>query len=660
MANALQYETSPYLLQHANNPVNWVPWHEKFLRQAEVEDKLVLVSIGYSACHWCHVMEHEVFEDRACAELMNRHFINIKVDREERPDIDHVYMNALQLMTGRGGWPLNCIILPDGRPVYGGTYFPKEKWKQTLETLVDIWTNDRAKMYEYAEQLSAAMQKGEPAAQNTGTQNGSTHELLENMVNKWKNGFDEDFGGPRKAPKFPLPNNYRFLLRHALDTGDKTVREHTLFTLKMMAYGGIYDQIGGGFSRYSVDAYWKVPHFEKMLYDNAQLISLYAEGFAAFKEPMFEETVHEIIRFCEREMKGSEGGWISALDADSEGVEGKFYVWKFNELQELLGEDFEMVREYYNVNAEGFWEDGNYILMRQTDDDTFVRTFQLDASEWKIQKERIKQTLLQARSKRIRPGADDKILLSWNALMISGLCHAYRYTRKCAYLELAENTWQFLETRMKKEGRWMRSYKNGEAKIPAFLEDFAFLSEAALNLAEVSFKLSYADKAGELLDETLSRFYEPQKNLFRFRASDQPQLAAETYETQDNVMPASNSQMALNLFRAGRLLNRPEWENMAVSMAEQIKPEMGSYGPGYSNWAMLLQLQDKLNETVFVGKNATLEAARALSELQPYSFIAASDEPAEHPLFQNRYVEGKLLKYICIDRACGLPEEIKA
>ncbi len=655
MPNLLQYETSPYLLQHKDNPVEWVPWDEKYLKQAEAEDKLVLVSIGYSACHWCHVMEHEVFEDETCAGIMNEHFINIKVDREERPDIDHVYMNALQLMTGSGGWPLNCILLPDGRPVYGGTYFPKQRWIQVLEQLVMLWRTDRPKMEEYASQLQEAMRGGEIPSRISGD---SFDTVLNQMVEKWKKGFDDRFGGPNKEPKFPLPNNYRFLLRHALIKKDDEVLNHTDFTLKMMAFGGIYDQIGGGFARYSVDRYWKVPHFEKMLYDNAQLISLYAEAFAVFKNPLYAEVVHETIGFCLRELKGVQGGWISALDADSEGEEGKFYVWKFEEAREVSGEDFELARDYYSLNTEGFWEHGNYILLRQEEDEAFCSRNGINLSEWSAIKARIKTKLFEVREKRIRPGEDDKVLLGWNALMISGLCDAYRYTRRCSYLELAKETFAFLETNLNRDGRWLRTFKGGEAKIPAFLEDLAFLAAAAINLAEVSFDTVYVQKAEKICQTALDEFWDQEKGFFRFRSSAQPALAAETYEVQDNVIPASNSQMALNLFVLGRIADHPEWEEAAAEMARKISAAAPTYGPGYSNWGMLFQNMNEFREEVFTGKEIFKEAADYLAQFHPSQFVAASEEPSDFPLLRGRFIPGKRFRYSCRNRACDLPTEL--
>lgn len=657
--NALQYETSPYLLQHKNNPVNWVPWDEKYLKQAEAEDKLVLVSIGYSACHWCHVMEHEVFENEACAEAMNKSFINIKVDREERPDIDHVYMNALQLMTGSGGWPLNCIILPDGRPVYGGTYFPKERWLQVLQSLTELWQNDRDKMYEYAEKLHEALQSGDVTSVPKPVSGTDWQKTLKQAVDKWSKAFDADFGGPRKAPKFPLPNNYRFLLRYALSQKDENVTEHVHHTLRMMAYGGIYDQVGGGFARYSVDQYWKVPHFEKMLYDNAQLISLYAEAYAVFGDSFLAETVHETIAFCKRELQGKNGDWMSALDADSEGEEGKFYVWKIDELKKILGEDFEIAQDYYNINAEGYWEHDNYILMRATEDSVFARKHELSEEAWIEKRELIKATLLEARASRVRPGDDDKILLSWNALMVTALCDAYRYTRKCGYLELAKETWLFLEGNLKKDGRWLRTFKNGEAKIPAFAEDYAFMAEAALALAEVSFDMGFVQKAEQICEEAVSLFWDGKRGFFRFRAHDEAALAAETYEIQDNVIPASNSQMALNLFKLARIQGRSDWETQATEMLLRMAPLMENYAAGYSNWAQLAMYVQHFGETVFIGKNAQLKALDYLSSFHPDTFTAASETASTHDLFQGRFVEGKTLRYDCVNRACNLPVEVE-
>jgi uncharacterized protein YyaL (SSP411 family) len=361
--NALINETSPYLLQHAHNPVDWHAWGDDALQMAKNQNKLLLISIGYSACHWCHVMEHESFEDEAVAKVMNRLFVNIKVDREERPDIDQVYMTAVQLMTGRGGWPLNCIALPDGRPLYGGTYFPKAQWLKIIQDVAKLWDTDPEKALEYATELTRSVQQSDliPALKKEATFNKG---MLREIVEEWRPHMDNEEGGPNRSPKFPMPANYQFLLRQAHLSNDKKLMNHVHLTLRKMAWGGIYDQIGGGFARYSVDEIWKVPHFEKMLYDNAQLVSLYAEAFQASGNVLYKEVVEQTLAFIAREMTSAEGAFYSALDADSEGEEGKFYVWTEAELTELLGEEFAWVKDYYNINAQGYWEHENFILLR--------------------------------------------------------------------------------------------------------------------------------------------------------------------------------------------------------------------------------------------------------------------------------------------------------
>jgi len=385
--NSLIHETSPYLLQHAHNPVKWMPWGDEALEKAKKENKLILISVGYSACHWCHVMEHESFEDETVAKIMNDYFVCIKVDREERPDIDQVYMMAVQLMTGQGGWPLNCFALPDGRPIYGGTYFPKKNWINILLNLVDLQKEQPDKMEDYANQLTQGLKLAELIKVNTN-ETDFKKELIINCYNNWKERFDNVDGGPNKAPKFPLPNNYQFFLRLSTDPsptlpeGERVdLLEHINLTLTKMAYGGIYDQIGGGFARYSVDHYWKVPHFEKMLYDNAQLVSLYCEAYAVTKNSLYKNVVYETLEFIERELTAPNGGFYSALDADSEGIEGKYYVWTKEELQNILKDDFNLFADYYNINKLGLWEHDNYILLRNVDDHIIAEEHNISIEE---------------------------------------------------------------------------------------------------------------------------------------------------------------------------------------------------------------------------------------------------------------------------------------
>ena len=514
--NALIHETSPYLLQHAHNPVNWQPWSEKALDRAKTENKLLLISIGYSACHWCHVMEHESFEDTHVAQIMNDRFVCIKIDREERPDIDHIYMTAVQLLTGRGGWPLNCIALPDGRPIWGGTYFQKDTWIQALEAVSKFFHENEDQTMEYATKLQHEIE------QNSLIPISGEHHALEaisiqTLLYKWKNSFDTQNGGTKGTPKFMLPNNWQFLLRASaqFQDQDQEIREQVKLSLKKMAFGGIYDQVGGGFARYSTDEIWKVPHFEKMLYDNAQLLHLYAEAFQRDPDPLYRHIVSETIEFIKRELFSPENGFYSALDADSEGDEGKFYTWTKPELQHILNDDFELFSTYYNLNALGYWENNRYILIRTEDNHSFAEKHQLTTEALESKLQNWKQRLLDERQKRVRPGLDDKILTSWNALTISGLVACYKAFGQNDYLRLALSNAYFIKQKMiNAEGELLHSYKNNQAKIPGFLEDYAFAIEAFTALFETTGQTEWLDLAQELTEITFRRFAVMSKRRF--------------------------------------------------------------------------------------------------------------------------------------------------
>ena len=434
--NDLIHETSPYLLQHAHNPVNWMPWGDKALKKAEAGNKLMLVSVGYAACHWCHVMEHESFEDSTVAAMMNEHFVCIKVDREERPDVDQIYMDAVQLMTGSGGWPLNCVTLPDGRPIWGGTYFPKENWVNILQQLADLWQNKPEEAYGYAERLTHAVKQMDAIVPVENPQPFVWTDI-DSVLDPWKPSFDMVEGGRNRAPKFPLPNNWLFLMRAEHFRPDPAIAEAVDLTLKKIAWGGIYDHLGGGFARYSVDKYWKVPHFEKMTYDNGQLVSLYAEAFQRKADPLYKRVVYETIEYTDREMTSPEGGFYSSLDADSEGEEGKFYVWTKKEISDVLGDDAGWFCEYYQVTERGNWEHGNNVLIMGKSPVEFATEKGMSEDELLQKLEVAKAKLFETRSKRIRPGLDDKILTSWNALMLKGYVDAYRVFRDDRFLKVA-------------------------------------------------------------------------------------------------------------------------------------------------------------------------------------------------------------------------------
>ncbi|HVV54870.1 MAG TPA: thioredoxin domain-containing protein, partial [Mucilaginibacter sp.] len=435
--NRLANSSSPYLLQHARNPVDWYPWGPEALQKAKDENKLIIVSIGYSACHWCHVMEHESFEDEKVAAVMNEYFVCIKVDREERPDVDQVYMSALQLMTGRGGWPLNCICLPDQRPVYGGTYFRKNDWVSLLFNLADFYKNKPAEAEEYAARLTEGVRQYESVTL-IDTRKEYNRADLELIVRNWERYFDNTEGGIGSAPKFPMPNNWLFLMRYAHLMEDENVARQVKLTLHKMAFGGIYDHIGGGFARYSVDGRWHVPHFEKMLYDNAQLLALYAEAGIWDYDPLYPQTADEIVAFVQRELTSPGGGFYSALDADSEGVEGKFYTFTRNEIELVLGADADLFCTSYHITEEGNWEEeGTNVLFRKESDEQLAKAMGLGIDDLLSKIRDAKAKVFEARSKRVRPGLDHKILASWNGLMLKGLCEAYRVFGKAEYLELA-------------------------------------------------------------------------------------------------------------------------------------------------------------------------------------------------------------------------------
>ena len=656
--NQLIHETSPYLLQHAHNPVDWHAWGEEALGLAKKEGKLLLISVGYSACHWCHVMEHESFEDEEVGKIMNGHFVCIKVDREERPDIDHIYMTAVQLMTQRGGWPLNCVALPDGRPIWGGTYFTKENWKETLLGIAAFYQNNRDKTEAYAAQL----QNGIVQSSLAPLQNEKQTLAINNVdaaVRKWKNYLDFVEGGNQGAPKFMLPNNLQFLLRYGHQQNDRQVLAYVETTLEKMAFGGVYVHIGGGFARYAVDAYWKVPHFEKMLYDNGQLLALYSQAWQKFKNPLYKQVAGEIVGFLKREMLSPENGFYSSLDADSDGEEGKFYVWGKEELQTLLKDDFSLFADYYNVNANGLWEHGNYILLRKEGDEKMAQKHKIGLAELQGKVKVWKQLLLGARNSRNRPALDDKILASWNALMITGLVDAYRAFGEKGFLDLALANAGFISSNMIKEDESMwHSFKNGTRKVEAFLEDYAFVAQAYIALFETTADKTWLDKATLLTDYTLAHFYDAQKGVFYFTSDRQEGLISRTIEIQDNVTPASNSAMAINLYKLGVLLNKPVYLGISKNMLALIADGIQQYPSGHSNWLQhYLNFAGKSYEVAICGDDAMQNLFEMQKGYHPNLLFCAGVEDNGLPLLHQRFVEGKTYIYVCQDKACQLPVE---
>ncbi|MFD2786494.1 thioredoxin domain-containing protein [Hymenobacter rubripertinctus] len=658
-ANRLQHESSPYLLQHAHNPVEWYPWGEEALARARAEQKPLLVSIGYAACHWCHVMERESFENPQIAALMNAHFVCVKVDREERPDVDQVYMEALHAMGLQGGWPLNVFLTPEAKPFYGGTYFPPRNWLQLLTSIGPGYAGEhRTELDASAEQFAQALQisaleKYRVPASAEGLSAARFAELTENLAAK----FDRQKGGFDRSPKFPLPVAWQFLLRAQVLTGSPELLDQLGLTLREMAWGGLYDQVGGGFARYSTDADWLVPHFEKMLYDNGQLLSLYAEAFQTTADPLYREVVYGTVDFLERELLSPEGGFYSALDADSEGVEGQFYRWTREELQAVLGDEEALATAYYRCTALGNWEHGANILHRRQSDAEFAQAHDLTPEVVATLVHGWRNRLLAARATRPRPALDDKILTSWNALTVQGLLDAYRAFAEPRFLALARSCAEFLRTRLVVDGRLHRSYKNGRATIPAFLEDYALLIQAFISLYEATFAEEWLYEAQHLTTSVLSHFFDPIEQQFFYTADNGEVLIARPKELTDNVLPASNSVMAHNLHRLGLHLEDADYTALATDMLRQMQALVVQQPASFAHWASLYAaLLQPTAEIAIVGPGAE-EFRRELSRyFLPNTVLAGTQATSLLPLLRNRETRnGRTTMYVCFNRACQQP-----
>lgn len=668
--NSLNNETSPYLLQHAHNPVNWNPWNTEVLAQAKKENKLIVISVGYSACHWCHIMEEESFEDEEVAKVMNDNFIAIKVDREERPDIDQVYMSAVQLMTGRGGWPLNVIALPDGRPVWGGTYFKKNEWISALNQLQRQYEEHPEKFIDYANRLEQGIISSELVKSNPNVIEFKTSDLV-TIVNHWKKSFDHKYGGAKRAPKFMLPNNYAFLLKYGYLQQDKELLDYVDLTLKKIAYGGVFDHIDGGFSRYSTDIRWHIPHFEKMLYDNGQLVSLYSQAYKLTKKELYKSTVEKTLSFIEQELYHTNGYFYSSLDADSytdenEKEEGAFYVWTKNELKTELKDHYKLFAAYYSVNEYGYWEKNNYVLTRKDDDEKIAKKFNLTTKELQSTLSSCISQLHQIREKRKKPALDNKTLTSWNALMLIGYLDAYEAFGKKHYLDVALKNANFITNKqLKEDGGLFHNFKKGKSTINGYLEDYANVIEAFIKLYENTLDSKWLYQARDLTDYCFDHFYSESNNLFYFTSNKDEKLVVRNIEFRDNVIPASNSIMAKNIYMLGIHFNNKKYTNTAKKMLHNILPEINNYGAGYSNWLDLhLNISAKFKEVVITGNNAIAQIKLLKQHYLPNTLFSGYDlnlnntlSTKKLPLLAERIIKGETNFYICENSVCQLPTQ---
>ena len=674
MPNRLANETSPYLLQHKDNPVDWYPWGDEALAAARLLDKPILLSIGYSSCHWCHVMAHESFENESIASVMNSDFINIKVDREELPDVDSIYMTAVQAMTGSGGWPLTVFISPDGKPFFGGTYFPPEDrpnmagFPRVLAAISDAYANKRKEILDNSQQIVATIREQSTPQKNDGSVEES---LIYGSFTHLVGSADIENGGMQGAPKFPQPMIYELLLRYWKRTGSSQALDTVTLTLEKMAHGGIYDQIGGGFARYSVDDKWLVPHFEKMLYDNAQLVSLYLHAYQATKNPLFKRVVEETLQYVTREMTHSAGGFYSASDADSEGVEGKFFVWTSDEIDAALNEsDAEFAKSYWGVTKAGNFEGSNILNMPVSREEIIAHSDRF-SSEIVEQVERVRSLLLEARSHRIAPGIDDKILVSWNALMLKAFAEAGAVFENPEWIAIAKKNASLLLDQVKdSDGRLLHTWKatsatEGDARILGYLDDHSYLLDALLTLYEATFDYSYVNEAESLASQMIDRFWDVDWGVFYDTSLEHSKLLVRPRDVLDNALPSGGAIAAIALLRLSKFTGETDYLVKAEASMKALIPHMEQSPSAVTSWLAAVDLfRSNAQEVVLIGDEADpviSDMKRQLwAEFAPNTVLAGldgiPDGTEQSPLLEGRtQVNGKATAFVCENYACKLP-----
>ena len=659
MENKLSQEKSLYLKQHASNPVHWLPWGEEALSSAQKLDKLIVISVGYSSCHWCHVMEEESFEKQDVADVMNQKFINIKVDREERPDIDEIYMKALVLMTGSGGWPMNIIALPDGTPIWGGTYVPKTQWVQVLNQVEEFYRTRRSDILEYAKNVKEGVQKEAlvtPTADKEIYSNKLQNELAENAY-KFTDKINGGFGN---SQKFPLPSMLNFFLRFSTENDNIEMKKFVKKTLFKIAQGGINDRVEGGFHRYTVDNMWHIPHFEKMLYDNAQLLSVFSKAYKVFKEPRFKEELYNVYNFLDLKMSGPNNLIYSSISADTNyedgsKEEGDFYVWNKNELKQVLKQDYKWVSDYYSINDKGYWEKENYVFIQTISDKEFASNINLDLNQFKEKLKLVNKKLYNFREKRVKPITDTKIVFSWNALTIRGLADSFKATGDKIFLEKALSIEKALSEKMTSNNIIFHSNSSKKLDQVLFFEDYSYYIDALIGLYEVTFNEKWLVKANDFTQFSNETFLES-NGYFKFSTTKETLYTNTLINLEDGVTPSANSVMNFNLFRLGHYLGNKQYNQHSKTMINNISGKIKERVTDHLFWLWLSHnYSNKFYELAINGENAKQKAEELMLKYLPNTLTAASNKSSELYLLKDRYFEEETYIYVCVDNTCKFP-----
>ena len=654
--NNLSLESSAYLLQHAKNPINWQRWDEKLYNTNNANNKLLVVSIGYSSCHWCHVMEKETFEDSIVALYMNEKFISIKVDREENPEIDNIYMTATQMMTGTGGWPLNVVCLPDGRPIYGGTYHTKEQWLEVLAKIQKVYENDKKQLYVLAEKVEKGIQEVN-RFEYTEEEADFKPQLLQNEMTIWSSQWDMTNGGEKQNQKFITPTKFNYIQQYQNLNEDNKIKAYFNNTLENIANSGIIDHLEGGFYRYTVDPEWKIPHFEKMLYDNAQLLTLYANAYKEFKTPLFKSTVYKTFDFLQKRMENTEGGYFSAIDADNEQGEGRYYIFNVDELKKVAGQGLSLILDYYRIELDKPIENYFYHLRKTNDYNAFLKKYSITDNQL-VEKQKIWESQFEElKEKREFPLTDKKIITSWNAQMVSGLLNSFEAFGDKQFLIQAQRTFTFLRENLISGAELMHTFQANEAKMEANLEDYAFMIRAALGLYQNTGNIDYLEQADELTENVIKNFETTKNPLFTYTKN--PVMFSEIISVNDNVIPSANAIMAENLWELGHLLEKKEYSFKAKKMLDVMTSYFNEgRGSDYSQWAQLITKEAySYKEVVIIGPEAQKSNQEIQQNYLPNILFQISDKPSKLPLLKDRFLKKETLIYVCEDKVCLRPSE---